>query len=102
VSVADAIAQTHLTLLAERLDTLILRKRGPIAARDVSRRARRVLEAGGALTPRGRRRLAAFDRRLRGARPPLNPGATADLTVAALFVWLLARTAPAGFTPRRP
>jgi triphosphoribosyl-dephospho-CoA synthase len=89
VSVAAAIAQTYLTLLAERNDTLILRKHGPIAAREVSREARRVLAAGGALTPRGRRALRAFDTRLRRSRPPLNPGATADLTVASLFLWLL-------------
>ena len=105
VSVAAAIAQTHLTLLAERLDTLILRKRGPLAARDVSRRARFVLRAGGALTPRGRRLLLAFDRSLRRARPPRNPGATADLVVASLFVWLVCSgraPAPPPRTPRRP
>jgi triphosphoribosyl-dephospho-CoA synthase len=89
VSLAAAIAHTHLTLLAGRLDTLILRRHGVMAAREVSRAARRVLEAGGMLTPRGRRMAAALDRRLRRARPPLNPGATADLTVASLFVWLL-------------
>ncbi|MGH9750001.1 MAG: triphosphoribosyl-dephospho-CoA synthase, partial [Candidatus Polarisedimenticolia bacterium] len=89
VSVAAGIAQTYLTLLAERNDTLILRKQGPIAAREVSREARRVLAAGGVLTSRGRRALRAFDARLRRSRPPLNPGATADLTVASLFLWLL-------------
>jgi triphosphoribosyl-dephospho-CoA synthase len=89
VSLAAAIAHTYLTLLAGRLDTLILRRHGALAAREVSRAARRVLEAGGMLAPRGRRLAAALDRRLRRARPPLNPGATADLTVASLFVWLL-------------
>lgn len=90
VRLAEAITQTYLTLLAGRLDTLIMRRHGILAARGVSRGAGLVLRAGGALTGGGRRRLAAFDLRLRRAHPPLNPGATADLTVAALFVWLLA------------
>src|SRR6185436_20198608 len=53
------------------------------------RRARRVVEAGGYLTERGRGLAERLDRDLRAARPPRNPGATADLTVASLFLWLL-------------
>jgi triphosphoribosyl-dephospho-CoA synthase len=85
----DAATQTYLTLLASQPDTLIARKRGAAQARKVSVMARRVLEAGGLLTPRGRKMVEALDRRLRRPRPPLNPGATADLTVAALFLSLL-------------
>lgn len=89
VPLPRAIAQTCLILLADRSDTLIARRHGMAAARAVSRSAGRVLRAGGVLTPRGRRLAAALDRRLRRSRPPLNPGATADLVAACLFAWLV-------------
>jgi triphosphoribosyl-dephospho-CoA synthetase len=41
-------------------------------------------------TPAGRAQLEAFDQRLRDPRNAANPGATADLTAAALFAFLLA------------
>jgi len=84
-----AIAQTYLILLAASPDTLIARRHGIEAARAVRLSARRVLRAGGFLTGRGRALAENLDRDLRGARPPRNPGATADLTVASLFLWLL-------------
>jgi triphosphoribosyl-dephospho-CoA synthase len=90
----DAIAQAHLELMARVPDTLIARKAGAAAARAVARRARAVVRAGGLLTRKGlaaARRLDA-DLRRRGNR--LNPGTSADLIAAALFVWLL--EAPAG------
>jgi triphosphoribosyl-dephospho-CoA synthase len=100
-----AIAQAYLTLLAARPDTLITRKAGPDEAREVSRQAARALAAGGMLAPRGRALAERLDRRLRRARPPLNPGATADLTVAALCVLILetttARRGPGATTARR-
>jgi triphosphoribosyl-dephospho-CoA synthetase len=34
--------------------------------------------------------MARLDRRLRTARPPINPGAAADLVTASLFAWLVA------------
>jgi triphosphoribosyl-dephospho-CoA synthase len=89
VPLPEAIAQTYLTLLAAGPDTLVARRHGPDAARRVSRLAHRALLAGGFLTERGRAQVERLDRTLRAARPPLNPGATADLTVGALFVWLL-------------
>ncbi len=89
VPLALSIAQTYLTLLAAGPDTLVARRHGPVAARRVARLARRACEAGGFLSERGRALSERLDRRLRAARPPLNPGATADLTVASLFVWLL-------------
>lgn len=89
VPLPEAIGQTYLTLLARSPDSLIARRHGPGAARRVSRMARRVLDVGGFLTAGGRDAADRLDRRLRSSRPPLNPGATADLTVASLFVWLL-------------
>ncbi|HEU4402467.1 MAG TPA: triphosphoribosyl-dephospho-CoA synthase, partial [Candidatus Polarisedimenticolia bacterium] len=97
---AASIAQTYLELLASRPDSLITRRHGAAAALRVSREAKRVIGAGGLAAARGRRLAARLDRRLRAARPPLNPGATADLTVAALFAWLLLRSSGSR-SPRR-
>jgi triphosphoribosyl-dephospho-CoA synthase len=89
VPLPQAIAQTYLTLLAHAPDTLIARRHGQAAARRVARQARQALAAGGFLTERGRTASERLDHRLRANRPPLNPGATADLTVATIFLWLL-------------
>jgi triphosphoribosyl-dephospho-CoA synthase len=89
LSLLDAIAQAHLELLARRPDTLIARKAGAAAAAAVSVRARRVVEAGGLGSPAGRAAARRLDRVLRRDGNRLNPGATADLVAAALFVWLL-------------
>ena len=86
---ADAIVQTHLTLLAHVPDTLIARKRGAEIAGQVSQWAGQVLDAGGVFTEPGRKALAGLDRALRDERHTLNPGTTADLTVAALFLALV-------------
>lgn len=84
-----AIVQTYLTILAQVPDTLIARKRGAAMADRVSRWAQQALEQGGALTAQGQQALADLDRALRGEGHALNPGTTADLTTAALFVWLM-------------
>ena len=76
----EATVLTYLTLLAEVPDTHIRRKHGAAVADQVSREARKALSAG----PEGR---AQFDQQLRAEK--LNPGATADLTTAALYVALL-------------
>jgi triphosphoribosyl-dephospho-CoA synthase len=57
----------------------------------VSARAREVLAAGGVRTPAGRRALASFDASLREPGNALNPGTTADLVTATLFVSLIER-----------
>lgn len=85
----DAIVETYLTLLAGVPDTLVARKLGEAAAVDISRRSRNVLAAGGVRSPGGRRRTAALDRALRDDSNARNPGTTADLTAAAIFVVLL-------------
>lgn len=84
-----AIVQTYLELLAAVPDTLIARKRGTDQARAVSAEAARVIAAGGVFTGAGRKAIAAFDGRLRDPRNQLNPGTTADLVAATLFVALL-------------
>lgn len=86
---ANAIVQCYLTLLARVPDTLIARKRGADQAAQVSQQAAETLALGGTLTPQGQRALADLDRRLRDERHTLNPGTTADLTTAAIFLLLL-------------
>ena len=87
-ALAAAVLDCFLAILTEVPDTLIARKRGLEVAREVSERAREVragLRAGG---PDGRPELAAFDAELRDPGHTLNPGTTADLVTASLFVFL--------------
>jgi triphosphoribosyl-dephospho-CoA synthase len=86
---SDATVETYLRLLAAVPDTHIARKLGRPAAEAVSARAREVEQAGGVRTPQGRLALEAFDAELRSPTNSHNPGTTADLTCAALFVVIL-------------
>jgi triphosphoribosyl-dephospho-CoA synthase len=81
-----AVVETFLRLLAAVPDTLIARKRGLAAAERVSAGAARVVATGGA---RAGAALEAFDASLREDGNALNPGTTADLVTAVLFVALL-------------
>jgi triphosphoribosyl-dephospho-CoA synthase len=85
----DASVEVALRLLADVPDTLIARKRSNETAGRVAAKARRVLGAGGVRTARGRTALAEFDASLRQDGNTLNPGTTADLVTAVLFVALL-------------
>jgi triphosphoribosyl-dephospho-CoA synthase len=69
-------------------DTLIARKRDFDTAHRISLRAAEVLSLGGVFAPRGRAALAEFDRELRDPGHTLNPGTTADLTAASVFLSL--------------
>jgi triphosphoribosyl-dephospho-CoA synthase len=85
----DAIVETFLTLLAIAPDTHIVRRAGMAIASDASRQARTVLAAGGVRSVKGRRAIAALDAALRASGNAANPGTTADLTAASIFVVLL-------------
>jgi triphosphoribosyl-dephospho-CoA synthase len=85
---SDVIVTAFLTILAEVPDTLIARKNGAAVAAAVSRRAARILAAGGGGSARGRALLAALARELGDEAHALNPGTTADLVAASLFVFL--------------
>lgn len=87
-----AIVATFLAELAETLDSLIRRKRGVRAAGEVQTRARAVFEARWPDAPRGWDEFHTFDAWLREER--LNPGTTADLLAASLFVLLREGTIP--------
>jgi triphosphoribosyl-dephospho-CoA synthase len=90
----DAVVETFLTLLAGSPDTHIARRAGVAFAAEVSRRAREVLEEGGPRSEAGWRAVEGLDRELRDTRNRGNPGTTADLTAAAVFVHLLGRGFP--------
>lgn len=85
----DAVVDCYLALLDQAPDTHIARKLGPAEAAQVSRRAREIRMAGGVRSAEGRSGLAALDAELRDPRNRRNPGTTADLTCAALFVVIL-------------
>jgi triphosphoribosyl-dephospho-CoA synthase len=85
---SEAVLETFLRILADVPDTLIFRKVGAAAAQKVSDRARAVLRAGPIGSPARTAEAADFDRELRSDGHKLNPGTTADLVAAALFVVL--------------
>ncbi len=87
--ISDAIVQTFLLILAQVPDTLIGRKKGMEAARDVSDRAGWILKCGGVFDPKGQEAIGELDRFLRDERHTLNPGTTADLVAATLFAYLV-------------
>jgi triphosphoribosyl-dephospho-CoA synthase len=91
LALRHAIVELHLRLLEQVPDTLIARKGGTDAAARVSAGARDVLAAGGVRTAEGRRALRSFDASLRERGNALNPGTTADLVTATLFVALIER-----------
>ena len=87
VNILDGICETHLELLASEPDSLIARKFGSELARSVQQRAEQAV-----LSPSHR---DAFDSFLRqGARDRknqwsnINPGTTADLIAAGLYILL--------------
>jgi triphosphoribosyl-dephospho-CoA synthase len=84
-----AVVHTFLKILSERPDTFIARKVGKENAVEVSAEAKEVLELGGLETDKGKKRLAAFDKKLRSSGNKWNPGTTADLTASALALCVL-------------
>jgi triphosphoribosyl-dephospho-CoA synthase len=85
----DAVVETFLTLLAAAPDTHIARRSGKSLAHQVTARAQRVLAEGGVRSEAGRRAIDDMDLALRDERNSGNPGTTADVTAAAIFVVLL-------------
>jgi triphosphoribosyl-dephospho-CoA synthase len=86
-----AIVGCHLHLMAHYPDTLIARKRCRAEAEDAAARAKRVLDAGWPITVEGQAELAKLDAWLRAEGRSRNPGTTADLVTACLFVALRER-----------
>ena len=84
-----AVVDTFLYLLSEEPDSLISRKRGHEAALYVSKKARKILTEGGFESKKGRELSEELDRELQIAGGALNPGTTADITAASIFILLL-------------
>ncbi|HEV3236874.1 MAG TPA: triphosphoribosyl-dephospho-CoA synthase [Gemmataceae bacterium] len=83
-----AIVLCHLHLLARHGDSLIARKVGSDLAHQAQIQAQSVLSANFPLTEQGRAGFRDFDAWLRADGHKRNPGASADLTAACLFVAL--------------
>jgi triphosphoribosyl-dephospho-CoA synthase len=86
--IEPAVIACQLRWLAEFPDSLIARKKGRPAAEQVRRRAAKVLQLGGLDTSEGRQAGIELDGHLRADGNKLNPGTTADLVAACLFVAL--------------
>jgi triphosphoribosyl-dephospho-CoA synthase len=86
---AQAIVQAYLTILSQVPDTLIARKNDAATARQISAKAAEVLRSGGIFSSTGQTAVDEMDTILRDPAHALNPGATADLTTAAIFLSLL-------------
>jgi triphosphoribosyl-dephospho-CoA synthase len=87
-SLEGAILWGQLTLLARHPDTLIARKRGAAEADEAAARAGQVLDRGWPQARAGWSALADLDAWLRAEGHQRNPGTTADLVTASLFVLL--------------
>jgi triphosphoribosyl-dephospho-CoA synthase len=87
----DAVVETFLHVLAAAPDTHIVRRAGESLAVEVTREAQAALELGGVRSVEGRAALDSFDLALRSGEPGnlANPGTSADLTAAAIFVVLI-------------
>lgn len=85
----DAVVHAFLSILSRAPDTLIARKQGAAISQRVSRQAGDILSEGGVFTSRGKEKIMELDRAVRDDDHKLNPGTTADLTTAAIFIYLL-------------
>lgn len=84
-----AALESFLAILAHQPDTLIERKLGTESAVAVQDRARTLLEETGRGTAARCEALEQLDAALRDDANQRNPGTTADLTAAALFVVII-------------
>jgi triphosphoribosyl-dephospho-CoA synthase len=99
-SLEAAIIRAQLHLMARHPDTLIARKRGQSEAAKAAELAVQVLAARWPEQESARRKLGEFDDWLREEKHSRNPGATADLITASLFVAI--RTEAIPVNPRFP
>ncbi len=80
----DVTLQIYLEILSKEPDTLITRKYGQKAAKNVSKDAKDILEDTSIATDERYQAIEDFDKVLNLKK--YNPGTTADLTAASLFV----------------
>jgi triphosphoribosyl-dephospho-CoA synthase len=87
-SLTTSIIHTHVQMMAEFPDSLIARKRGREVAQQAAHIARQVLQSGPPEDENYQAALADFDFWLRADGHQRNPGTTADMLAAGLFVIL--------------
>ncbi len=87
-TISEAIVHVHVQLMSEFPDSLIARRLGADVARQSAAMAAKVLEAGEPWSEAYERGLADLDFWLRADGHARNPGTTADLVAAGLFVGL--------------
>lgn len=87
-SVSNTIVHAHVQLMSRFPDSLIARKCGQSVAADAARQAAFVLQSGAPGDEAYERALADLDFWLRADHNRRNPGTTADLIAAGLFVVL--------------
>lgn len=87
-SLDDAIVHTQVALMSQFGDSLIARKCGPTTSHEAAQRAAQVLAAGAPGDAAYAQALTELDGWLRGDGHRRNPGTTADLIAAGLFVLL--------------
>ena len=88
-NINNATLDTFLKILSENPDSLITRKAGKISANYVSQKAEKIIKKGGTQNEEGLKLLWSLDEELSKENGRLNPGTTADLTAASLYVLLL-------------
>lgn len=88
-NINEATLDTFLKILSDHPDSLIQRKKGLSEAKKVSERAKMILQAGGASSKNGMKMIHELDEELSKENGSLNPGTTADLTAASVFLLLL-------------
>lgn len=84
----SSVVQTFLFLMSEVPDTLIERKLGRKASLGASEEAGRALALGGCFTDEGKNALRDLSLMLDDPDNLMNPGTTADLLAAGIFVFL--------------
>jgi triphosphoribosyl-dephospho-CoA synthase len=87
-SLSDSIVHAHITQMAAAPDSLIQRKCGSAIAEESRRHAEQVISAGAPGEEAYQQALADLDAWLRADGHRRNPGTTADLVAAGLFVLL--------------
>lgn len=102
LSLPQAIAQTHLYFLSRYGDSLIARKLGTDLNTMAQSKAQFVWGNGGLLTTKGRKYAREFDRWLREDGHKRNPGTTADLMAAIIFILQLESRYTANSPTHRP
>lgn len=83
-----AIIHTQLALMAHQPDTDIARKCGRADSKESAKKAQAILDAGWPTAPESQQLFTEFDQWLRANGSLRNPGTTADLVTACIFVAL--------------